>query len=43
MGVKPGPFIKKALANLLKARLDEQVTTQQDELQFIFKERTVEP
>jgi tRNA nucleotidyltransferase (CCA-adding enzyme) len=42
MGVKPGPFIKKALDSLLKARLDEEVTTQQDEFEFIFKERTVE-
>jgi len=43
MGMKPGPFIKKTLSNLLKARLDEQVMTQQDEFEFIFKERTVEP
>ena len=43
MGMKPGPFIRKTLANLLKARLDEQVTTQQDEFEFISKERTVEP
>ena len=43
MGMKPGPFIKKTLSNLLKARLDEQVVTQQDEFEFIFKERTVEP
>ena len=43
MGMKPGPFIKKTLSNLLKARLDEQVVTQQDEVEFIFKERTVEP
>jgi tRNA nucleotidyltransferase (CCA-adding enzyme) len=42
MGIKPGPFIKKALANLLKARLDEQVTTQEDEREFILKERRVE-
>ena len=43
MGMRPGPFIKKTLSNLLKARLDEQVVTQQDEFEFIFKERTVEP
>jgi tRNA nucleotidyltransferase (CCA-adding enzyme) len=42
IGIKPGPFIKKTLANLLKARLDEQVATQQDELEFVSKERTVE-
>jgi hypothetical protein len=41
--MKPGPFIKKTLANLLKARLDEQVATQQDELEFVSKERAVEP
>jgi tRNA nucleotidyltransferase (CCA-adding enzyme) len=43
MGMKPGPFIKKTLSNLLKARLDEQVVTQQDEFEFVYKERTVEP
>jgi len=43
MGMKPGPFIKRTLANLLKAKLDEQVMTQQDELEFVSKERTVEP
>ena len=43
IGIKPGPFIKKTLANLLKARLDEQVATQQDELEFVSKERTAEP
>ena len=43
MGIKPGPFIKKTLANLLKARLDELVMTQQDELEFVSKERTIEP
>jgi tRNA nucleotidyltransferase (CCA-adding enzyme) len=42
-GMKAGPLIKKALANLLKARLDEQVTTQEDEWEFISKERRVEP
>ena len=43
IGMKPGPFIKKTLANLLKARLDEQVATQKDELEFVSKERGVEP
>jgi tRNA nucleotidyltransferase (CCA-adding enzyme) len=43
MGMKPGPSIRRTLANLLKARLDEQVVTQQDEFEFISKERTVEP
>ncbi len=42
MGIKPGPFIKKTLANLLKARLDEQVITERDELEFISKERAAE-
>jgi tRNA nucleotidyltransferase (CCA-adding enzyme) len=37
MGIKPGPFIKKTLDNLLKARLDEQVTTRQDEVEYISK------
>jgi tRNA nucleotidyltransferase (CCA-adding enzyme) len=31
MGIKPGPSIKKNLENLLRARLDEQVTTREDE------------
>jgi tRNA nucleotidyltransferase (CCA-adding enzyme) len=37
MGIKPGPSIKKALTGLLKARLDEQVTTRQDEADYISK------
>jgi tRNA nucleotidyltransferase (CCA-adding enzyme) len=37
MGIKPGPSIKKRLADLLKARLDEQVMTRQDEMEFISK------
>jgi tRNA nucleotidyltransferase (CCA-adding enzyme) len=37
MGVKPGPSIRKGLENLLKARLDEQVITRQDELQYLAK------
>ncbi len=35
MGIKPGPSIRRALTDLLKARLDEQVVTQQDELEYI--------
>jgi tRNA nucleotidyltransferase (CCA-adding enzyme) len=37
MGMKSGPSIKKALAGLLKARLDEQVITRQDEMEYISK------
>jgi len=37
MGFKPGPSIRKGLENLLKARLDEQVITRQDELQHVAK------
>jgi len=40
IGMQPGPFIKKTLANLLQARLDEQVKTQQDEMEFVWKQRT---
>jgi tRNA nucleotidyltransferase (CCA-adding enzyme) len=35
MGIKPGPSIKKTLSDLLKARLDEQVTTRQDEMEYV--------
>jgi len=35
LGIKPGPSIKKNLENLLKARLDEQVVTGDDEKDFI--------
>ena len=42
MGIKPGPFIKKTLTNLLKARLDEQVITRQDEMEYISKAQGVE-
>lgn len=35
MGMKPGPSIRKGLEDLLRARLDEQVITLQDELQYI--------
>jgi tRNA nucleotidyltransferase (CCA-adding enzyme) len=38
MGIKPGPAIKKTLADLLKARLDEQVVSPQDEMEYISKE-----
>jgi tRNA nucleotidyltransferase (CCA-adding enzyme) len=37
MGIKPGPSIRKTLADLLRARLDEQVMTRQDELDYISK------
>ena len=37
MGMKSGPSIKKTLAALLKARLDEQVITRQDEMEYISK------
>ncbi|MFB3884296.1 MAG: CBS domain-containing protein [Thermodesulfobacteriota bacterium] len=37
MGIKPGPSIKRALTHLLQARLDEQVTTRQDEMEYIAK------
>jgi tRNA nucleotidyltransferase (CCA-adding enzyme) len=37
MGIKPGPSIRKTLADLLRARLDEQVLTRQDELEYISK------
>jgi hypothetical protein len=37
MGIKPGPSIRKTLADLLKARLDEQVLTRQDEMEYITK------
>ena len=39
MGIKPGPSIKKALADLLKARLDEQVVSPQDEMEYLSKEQ----
>jgi tRNA nucleotidyltransferase (CCA-adding enzyme) len=35
MGIKSGPSIKKALSGLLKARLDEQVITRQDEMEYV--------
>ena len=42
MGIKPGPFIKKVLSGLLKARLDEQVMTRQDEMEYISKAQGME-
>jgi tRNA nucleotidyltransferase (CCA-adding enzyme) len=42
MGVKPGPSIRKGLEDLLKARLDEQVITRQDELKYLNKALGVE-
>jgi tRNA nucleotidyltransferase (CCA-adding enzyme) len=37
MGIASGPSIKKALKDLLEARLDEQVITRQDEMEYISK------
>lgn len=37
IGIKPGPGIKKRLNDLLKARLDEQVITRQDEIDYLLK------
>ncbi len=37
MGMEPGPSIKKILNQLLKARLDEQVVTRQDEIDYVIK------
>jgi tRNA nucleotidyltransferase (CCA-adding enzyme) len=42
MGMKSGPCIKKALTGLLKARLDEQVITRQDEMEYISKAQGME-
>ena len=39
MGMKSGPSIKKVLTDLLKARLDEQVVTRQDEMEYLSKAR----
>ena len=39
MGLKPGPSIKKTLADLLRARLDEQVVSPQDEMEYVTKEQ----
>ncbi len=37
MGIPPGPMIKKTLNRLLKARLDEEVKTREEEVDFILK------
>ena len=42
MGMKSGPMIKKALTGLLQARLDEQVITRQDEMEYILKVQGME-
>ena len=42
MGIKPGPSIKATLSNLLKARLDEQVITRQDEMAYISRTQGME-
>jgi tRNA nucleotidyltransferase (CCA-adding enzyme) len=42
MGMKSGPSIKRVLTDLLKARLDEQVITRQDELEYISKTQGME-
>jgi len=42
LGIKSGPFIKKVLNGLLKARLDEQVITRQDEVEYISKAQGME-
>jgi tRNA nucleotidyltransferase (CCA-adding enzyme) len=42
IGIKSGPSIKKVLTGLLKARLDEQVITRQDEIEYITKAQGME-
>jgi tRNA nucleotidyltransferase (CCA-adding enzyme) len=42
MGMRSGPSIKRALTGLLKARLDEQVVTRQDEMEYISKAQGME-
>jgi tRNA nucleotidyltransferase (CCA-adding enzyme) len=42
MGMKSGPLIKRTLAGLLKARLDKQVITRQDEMEYISKAQGME-
>ncbi len=42
IGIQSGPSIKKALNGLLKARLDEQVITRQDEIEYIQKAQGME-
>lgn len=42
MGIPPGPMIKKTLNHLRKARLDEQVVTREDEMNFLLKAGSLE-
>ncbi len=42
MGMKSGPSIKRVLSELLKARLDEQVVTRQDEMEYLSKGQGME-
>jgi hypothetical protein len=35
MGIEPGPAMKRVLSHLLKAKLDEQVTTPEEEKEFV--------
>ncbi len=42
MGITSGPSIKKALSRLLRARLDEQVITRQDEMEYISRAQRME-
>jgi len=35
MGIQPGPGLKRRLDDLLKAKLDEQVMTRQDEVEYL--------
>ena len=42
LGIKPGPSIRKTLTNLLKARLDNQVITREDEIEYISKAQGVQ-
>ena len=42
MGIKPGPSIKKTLDDLLKARLDEEVITRQEEMEYLSKAHGME-
>ena len=37
MGFRPGPLYKEILDNLLKARLNEQLTTEEDEEKFVLE------
>jgi len=42
MGIQPGPSIKKRLEDLRKARLDEQVITREDEVEYLFRAQGIE-